>query len=771
MSENEIAFSGEKNLVAQSELYEPLTYYGTMPNISIEYISDIHLLHHVRFFDGSIHNTVKAVAKSLYASHSPSCRRWSLSWNTPIFLGDVSSSKDVTVEFFRQYRINAVYAQYKRFKRMHMSEGKSESAKRRSDFLAEYIATKSAEFKQIKSKVDEYVSYGRVIAPKGDLESIKNYLESDYYKKRNLPHSVKKNILAAATLKDEIARFERCKQEQDSVIANEAACSGTKLNNFKCYFDGPLGLIILGNHEYIDFFDVDTAVKFYKATLEPMGYIVLQNKYVENDDVVIYGGSGFAKYNESYNADTLVCCKSMMGNRAYEIEQTTLFEEGYEAAKKHAMETGKCFICATHYPVDSCLGKFDREAVYFTGHTHINERVRTEEKVLYCDNQIGYHNRGKFDGVIRFKRATMDSVTNPYVLFEDGCYPTTPDEYLRFYEYIGEYIGEGKLIRKRCETGALYVIKSKGYYGFFVVNRSGISIVSGGKTKRIALNTNIDWIYDNFNLVVNKYLAVLEPLRMVQTQISVELKRLGFWGSIHGLIVDIDYYDHVMVNPVNGSITFYYSPLFGVVRQFETFQKQLEFMNDEGLLEGRDLDAKLLKTGSAVSECDVLALRGSSVLASVENNSVSDEMMAVSRTDGVYGLSRAVSPLQRLFTGHVLRDFDLRLIGVEDEKIEVRKRRSMCGRVYRDKHFEEFLIINDELGEFVTLLDKRGKKSVASVLKLRTSTQGPCWYVKGEWMTKSLDETIEEYKERGLPKSWREAIQLMQPRKLEEKLI
>src|SRR5699024_7663377 len=118
-----------------------------------------------------------------------------------------------------------------------------------------------------------------------------------------------------------------------------------------------------------------------------------------------------------------------------------------------AKEMGKCFICAAHYPIECCLGKFDREAVYFTGHTHMNERVQTEYKVLYADNQVGYHQNGEFNDVIRFKQVTMDSVTNPYGDLEDGYYQTTPDAYLQFYDYVGEYIGEGKLIRKRCATG------------------------------------------------------------------------------------------------------------------------------------------------------------------------------------------------------------------------------------------------------------------------------------------------------------------------------
>lgn len=766
MGENEMVLSGETDFVSQSRLYESMPYYGVRPRISIKYISDIHLLHHVRFFDNDICKTVKVLAKSLYDS---SGRSKSLSWDTPIFLGDVSSDKDVTVAFYKQYRLNAMYTQYKQFKRMKMSKGNSADAKRRRDCIVDYIATKNAEYKKIKSKVDKYVNYSRVIAPKGRLADIENYLESDYYKKRMLPQSVKKNILAAATLKDEISKLEHYKQEQDSVIDKEAAINNTKLIDFKYSPNACIGLVILGNHEYINFFDVDEAVKFYKDALEPLGFIVLQNEYVESDKAVIYGGSGFAKYSD-FNANNLVCCKAMEGNREYEIEQTTLFEKGYEIAKKHAIETGKCFICVAHYPVESCLGKFDREAVYFTGHTHRNERIRTEEKSLYADNQIGYHNKGKFDGEICFKTATMDSVTNPYGLFEDGCYHTTLDVYLQFYNYIGESVRDGKQMRKRCENGELYVIKSQGYYGFFIVNKLGISIVNGGKTKRIALSKNINWIFDNFNIVVNKYIAMLEPLRMVQEQISCELKRLGFQGDIHGLIVDIDFYNHVMVNPINGSITFYYSPMFGQVKQFQSFQKQLEFMYEKGWFEGiwgRGVDMQSLTDGSAAFECDAIALRGLSMLALVENNDVSGEMMEVSRVDGAYGVSRAVNSLQRLFTGHVLRDFDLRLIEIKDEKTTVHRTRSMRGRVYRNKYFDKFLVINDDLGEFVKLLDEHGKESVESVLRLRAATQG--YAAKGKWMTKSLDETLVGYKGRKLPKPWRKPIQQMQLKEIETK--
>ena len=38
MSENEIMLSGVTDLVTQSELYEPMSYYGVSPFISIKYI-------------------------------------------------------------------------------------------------------------------------------------------------------------------------------------------------------------------------------------------------------------------------------------------------------------------------------------------------------------------------------------------------------------------------------------------------------------------------------------------------------------------------------------------------------------------------------------------------------------------------------------------------------------------------------------------------------------------------------------------------------------
>ena len=94
------------DLVAKTERQEPLLYYGGSGSngdkTAIEYISDMHLLHHVRYYGGDIRKTVDEAARNIRASHAdPFYTNWKTGWIAPksIFLGDVASDRDVTVEF------------------------------------------------------------------------------------------------------------------------------------------------------------------------------------------------------------------------------------------------------------------------------------------------------------------------------------------------------------------------------------------------------------------------------------------------------------------------------------------------------------------------------------------------------------------------------------------------------------------------------------------------------------------------------------------------
>ena len=57
-------------------------------------------------------------------------------------------------------------------------------------------------------------------------------------------------------------------------------------------------------------------------------------------------------------------------------------------------------------------------------------------------------------------------------------------------------------------------------------------------------------------------------------------------GKIHGCIIDIDFLNHVMVNPIDGKLTFYYSEFYGQIVEHKSLQSLLKGV--KGLVHKRD---------------------------------------------------------------------------------------------------------------------------------------------------------------------------------------
>lgn len=481
---------------------------------------------------------------------------------------------------------------------------------------------------------------------------------------------------------------------------------------------------VLGNHEYIEFQDVQSCVNFYKNRLQELQITLLHNEYVEcshlGEEFLILGGTGFAKYDEVWNADNIVCCTNF--TREDEIRETALFEKAYQSALTIAKERKNCLLCLSHYPVSACLNNaFEKEAIYFSGHNHRNEYMRREDKVLYADNQVGYENSN-----IVFKEATTGLIINPYSGMNDGLYQTTVEDYLKFYRYLGEFVGDGTLLYRRCKNGTLYVVKRKGYYGFFIISTKkdskGISIVNGGLTKKLTTSTEISWICENFDIVVSKYLQMLLPLRKVQEELSRELKELGLDGTIHGLIVDIDFYHHIAINPVEGNINFYFSSIWGLKRDLYSFDEVIESLKCHGLgIKERNyelIQEKYKEKANAGGYLLESALRNNWL--ETENYEVGNLSQRaehlVSRKEGMYGVSRKISPLQRLFTGRVLRDFDLRL--TETTQQIPHRKKLYGGHVFRYEGVR-YQIIEDNGGDIVVAEElQKGSRSKGKGIRL-----------------------------------------------------
>lgn len=203
---------------------------------------------------------------------------------------------------------------------------------------------------------------------------------------------------------------------------------------------------------------------------------------------------------------------------------------------------------------------------------------------------------------------------------------------------------------------------------------------------------------------------MLTPLRRKQLQLSNEIQDLGLSGKIHGCIVDIDRYHHVIVNPIDGNMQFYYSEDYGVLKYLNTFNQVLNSMvkncelpiavrseirkkiNQKKKLKNTSGADNVLTISDNSLQSQYLIAQGSTI------KTTSRAVHYVDTNDGAYGVSRKVGPLQRLFDKHVLKDFDMRLI---ESELPVCRKKSYASRlfVYNGALYK---IVQDDLTDVIT---------------------------------------------------------------------
>lgn len=109
------------------------------------------------------------------------------------------------------------------------------------------------------------------------------------------------------------------------------------------------------------------------------------------------------------------------------------------------------------------------------------------------------------------------------------------------------------------------------------------------------------------------------------------------------------------MNPIDGTITYYFSPFFGMVLPLNSFDDVLRSISKY-----RETDIS-----SIIDQSNYLMLKNQDTCflqrSDIVNKSNS-QMTFVERNEGMYHMSREISPLQRLFSGHVLRRFDICLV-------------------------------------------------------------------------------------------------------------
>lgn len=339
----------------------------------------------------------------------------------------------------------------------------------------------------------------------------------------------------------------------------------------------------LGNHELWSFpgFQIEQIVSKYRTILEEYGMYLLHNDLLYKEDCslltdpqigthlikyhdlcqmnevqiferlrsaryVILGGLGFSGYNMEFNANNGIYRTTV--DRDTEIKESKIFEDLYNRLRP--ILTNKNTIILTHTPKkDWCReARPDKNYVYVSGHTHRNFFHDDGEYRVFSDNQVGYHSENP-----HLKTFLIDNDYDCFSDYADGIFEITSEQYNDFYR------GKNISITFQREVNVLYMLKKNGYYCFIHESRSGsLTILNGGAMKKLEIQ-DVQYYYDNMDAMISTIKTPLDKFTSFQKCIADMVKRIGGVGTIHGSIVDIDFYNHIYVNPVDLSITGYWA--------------------------------------------------------------------------------------------------------------------------------------------------------------------------------------------------------------------
>lgn len=414
----------------------------------------------------------------------------------------------------------------------------------------------------------------------------------------------------------------------------------------------PYVIFILGNHELWGFSQssFDEIVIKYNNLINECGMYLLQNDilYVDSERIihritteeivslgnkelrektrtartVFFGGLAFSGYNEGFNADAGVYQCTI--DRDTEIKETKKFEKLYNKICSAFFD--KNVVVFTHMPME-CWSEsvnYHKSFVYVSGHTHRNYFYDDADIRIYADNQAGYKNK-----TVHMKSFNLGITYDYFADYQDGIYEITAHDYREFYR--GKNLG----MTFNRTVYILYMLKKNGYYCFVCESEFGkLSLLNGGALKRLELD-DIRYCYENMDAVIARIKKPLDAYTKFQKAISAEIQKIGGDGHIHGCIIDIDWYNHIYVNPTDMKITGYYASNMACKKVYPTIPALLK-------AECPALYAKYTK---------LLKEKHNSIhnLEKYENNKLATSPQIYLDTD-IYKASREIKKMQKLYS-------------------------------------------------------------------------------------------------------------------------
>lgn len=360
--------------------------------------------------------------------------------------------------------------------------------------------------------------------------------------------------------------------------------------------------------------------------------------------MIVLGGLGFCGLNPRYNADTGLFRDRV--SREEDVERSKRFRAVYDRVVSCA--DNKRVVVLTHTQMEDWTTDAPNKGwVYVNGHTHQNGLVKTEDgvTVLY-DNQVGYKPK-KW----HLNQFSLEQYYDPFEAWADGIYQITPQQYMDFNA------GRGIQMEYFRQQGDIYALKQKGIYMFMLQYGLGLYLLRGGQ--KLNVFHGLEYYAANLEKYVEKIQMAFRPYRNALDKIAAEVKRFGGSGYVHGSIVDIDFYNHINLDPFDGYIMPYFA--FDVTgrREFRSVQEMLESSPFPAL--GSDGTPML----SAYTK--LLDAGGVSILApTVKEAALAVVPMEILDERNIYAPSRVMKSVQYLLDKGVVRVWNDAVLSMPD---------------------------------------------------------------------------------------------------------
>ena len=268
-------------------------------------------------------------------------------------------------------------------------------------------------------------------------------------------------------------------------------------------------------------------------------------EFCNRSKLLILGGIGFAGLNDAINYNSGLY-RDTLFSREQEIEESDRFRALHDRLLEAAPDIP--MIVLTHMPMSNwSKGRPNPGWIYVSGHTHRNGLVQTDSSTEYFDNQIGYKNTS-----IHLKSFLTSCCYDLFRDYPDGIHQITSQQYRDFYR--GVRVG-----MTFNRNGDINLLKREGLCCFILVNQDGRPyMLNGGHVKKLPV-WDVQYYYDRMTDYSRSVSAFVSNYRKKLEEISGVVRSIGGDGRIHGLIVDISFYSHLFLNPLDGSVIPYYA--------------------------------------------------------------------------------------------------------------------------------------------------------------------------------------------------------------------